>query len=423
MTLKNDALEHARARDAADPLAHFRERFAWPQDEAGNRKVYLCGNSLGLQPHRAAEYVSEVMQDWASLAVEGHFRAKRPWVPYHHAAAPLLAELIGCRDEEVVAMNTLTINLNLLMLGFYRPTEKRWKILIEADAFPSDRYAVQSQLAYHGRDVASGIIEWHAGDHGLDVDTLTGLLESHDDIALILLPGVQYLSGEVLDMPAIAELARSHNIPLGLDLAHAIGNVPIRLDDWGVDFAVFCTYKYLNAGPGAVGGAYVHRRHHNDDTPRLHGWWGNDESSRFKMRKDFEPAQGVDAWQQSNAPILSLAPVIAGLELFHEAGLERLREKSVALTGYLRTLLEQHFSDEIGIITPSATERQGCQLSLVVNAQQRSGRAVFERLDALGVICDWREPNAIRIAPAPIYNSFEDVWHFTQRLRQALDGE
>lgn len=420
--VKNDTLEHAQARDAADPLAHFRERFAWPHDEQGRRKVYLCGNSLGLQPHRAAEYVAEVMHDWATLGVEGHFRAERAWVPYNRAASPLMAELIGCHADEVAAMNTLTINLNLLMLSFYRPADSRWKILIEADAFPSDRYAVQSQLDFHGRDVASGIVEWHAGENGLEMAELERLLAANDDIALILLPGVQYLSGEVLDMAGIAELARRHQVPLGLDLAHAIGNVPIRLDEWQVDFAVFCTYKYLNGGPGAIGGAYVNRRHHDSDVPRLHGWWGNDEASRFKMRKQFEPAPGIEAWQQSNAPVLSLAPVIAGLELFHEAGLEALREKSQALTGYLRTLLEQHFASEIGIITPAASDRQGCQLSLVVKTEQPAGREVFERLDADGVTCDWREPNAIRIAPAPIYNNFEDVWQFTQRLRKALDG-
>ena len=420
--MKHDSLEHARARDAADPLAHFRERFAWPHDAHGERKVYLCGNSLGLQPHRAAEYVAEVMHDWATLGVEGHFRAERPWVPYHRAASPLMAELIGCHDDEVAAMNSLTINLNLLLLSFYRPTDGRWKILIEADAFPSDRYAVQSQLDFHGRDVASGIVEWHAGDDGLQLDELARLLADNDDIALMLLPGVQYLSGEVLDMQGIAALAREHGVTLGLDLAHAIGNVPVRLADWHVDFAVFCTYKYLNAGPGAVGGAYVNRQHHGSALPRLHGWWGNDEASRFKMRSAFEPAPGIDAWQQSNAPILSLAPVIAGLELFHEAGLDALRAKSVALTGYLRSLLEQQFGDEIGIITPRAGERQGCQLSLVVRTGQATGREVFERLDARGVVCDWREPNAIRIAPAPIYNSFEDVWQFTRRLRQAIDG-
>jgi kynureninase len=319
-------------------------------------------------------------------------------------------------------MNTLTVNLNLLMLSFYRPTDARWKILIEADAFPSDRYAVQSQLAWHGRSAAEGIVEWRPGADGYDVDALRTTLDANPDIALILLPGVQYLTGEVFDMAAISALGADRGIPVGLDLAHAIGNVPMQLDAWGVDFAVFCTYKYLNAGPGAVAGAFVARRHHTSDLPRLHGWWGNDESTRFEMRDTFDPAPGVDAWQQSNPPVLGLAPVIAGLELFHEAGIERLREKSIALTGYLRGLLEARCADAVRVLTPSAPERHGCQLSLAVNGSAATGRTVFERIDANDVVCDWREPNVIRVAPAPLYNSFEDTWHFVERLRRALDA-
>lgn len=420
--MEHDGLANARALDAADPLATFRDAFAWPRGSDGEKKIYLCGNSLGLQPERAAEYVDEVMTDWATLGVEGHFRAKRPWVPYHRAAAPLLAELLGCGDDEVVAMNTLTVNLNLLMLSFYRPTDARWKILVEADAFPSDRYAVQSQLAWHGRSAAEGIVEWRPGDAGYDVDALRTTLDANPDIALILLPGVQYLTGEVLDMAAISALGADRGIPVGLDLAHAVGNVPMQLDAWGVDFAVFCTYKYLNAGPGAVAGAFVARRHHSSDLPRLHGWWGNDESTRFEMRDTFDPAPGVDAWQQSNPPVLGLAPVVAGLELFHEAGIERLREKSIALTGYLRRLLEARCADAVRVLTPAAPERHGCQLSLAVNGSAATGRTVFERIDANDVVCDWREPNVIRVAPAPLYNSYEDAWHFVERLREALDA-
>ena len=421
-TMEHDALAQARALDAADPLATFRDRFAWPRGRDGKRKVYLCGNSLGLQPLAAGERVNEVLRAWATMGVEGHFRAERPWVPYHEAAAPLLAELIGCADDEVVAMNTLTINLNLLMLSFYRPTDARWKILIEADAFPSDRYAVQSQLDWHGRDVDSSLVEWTRGDSGYDVDTLRTLLDANPEIALILLPGVQYLTGDVLDMPAIAALARERDIPIGLDLAHAIGNVPMSVSDWGVDFAVFCTYKYLNAGPGAVAGAYVARRHHTSDLPRLHGWWGNDAATRFEMRNDFDPAPGVDAWQQSNPPVLGLAPVVVGLELFREAGIERLRDKSKALTGYLEQRLAARCGDRVRIVTPAAPEQRGCQLSLAVNGSTQSGRGVFEYLDAHDVVCDWREPNVIRVAPAPLYNSFEDCWHFVERLHKALEA-
>ncbi|MEO0345475.1 MAG: kynureninase [Pseudomonadota bacterium] len=420
--MEHDSLAQARALDATDPLAPFRDRFAWPRGRDGERKVYLCGNSLGLQPLAAGERVNDVLRDWATMGVEGHFRAERPWVPYHEAAAPLLAELIGCADDEVVAMNTLTINLNLLMLSFYRPTDTRWKILIEADAFPSDRYAVQSQLDWHGRDVASGIVEWARGDGGYDVDTLRALLDANPEVALILLPGVQYLTGDVLDMPAISALAREREITIGLDLAHAIGNVPMSISDWGIDFAVFCTYKYLNAGPGAVAGAYVARRHHRSDLPRLHGWWGNDAATRFEMRNDFDPAPGVDAWQQSNPPVLGLAPVVVGLELFHEAGIARLREKSIALTGYLEQRLAARCGDRVHVVTPAAPERRGCQLSLAVNGSTRSGRSVFEHLDTHDVVCDWREPNVIRVAPAPLYNSFEDCWHFVERLHEALEA-
>lgn len=421
-TMEADSRAHARALDAADPLSRFRDRFAWPRGRDGAPKVYLCGNSLGLQPLAAADRVNEVLRDWATLGVEGHFRAERPWVPYHHEAAPMLAELLGCGDDEVVAMNTLTINLNLLMLSFYQPTDARWKILIEADAFPSDRYAVQSQLSWHGRDAAAGIVEWQRGEDGYDIATLEALLEANPDIALILLPGVQYLTGDIMDMPGITALGRQRGIPVGLDLAHAIGNVPMQISDWGADFAVFCTYKYLNAGPGAVAGAYVARRHHDSDLPRLHGWWGNDESTRFEMRNDFDPAPGVDAWQQSNPPVLGLAPVVTGLELFREAGIDALRKKSIALTGYLQQRLATRCADSVRVVTPSAPEQRGCQLSLAVNGTAASGRSVFEALDANDVVCDWREPNVIRVAPAPIYNSFDDCWQFVEILAGILDG-
>ncbi|MEM7611628.1 MAG: kynureninase [Pseudomonadota bacterium] len=415
-----DTLSYAQAQDHADPLAGWREQFSWPRTQDGDRKIYLCGNSLGLQSQAAAAATRQALSSWAKLAVEGHFSGEAPWLSYHKRAAPALARLIGSHEDEVVAMNTLTINLNLMLLGFYRPTAKQWKVLIEADAFPSDRYAVQSQLQLHGYDPDDGIVQWHSSVDGLEIGQLESLLRAHDDIALILLPGVQYLSGEVLDMQAISTLARDHDIPLGLDLAHAIGNVPMSMHDWQVDFAVFCTYKYLNGGPGAVGGAYVHRRHHGSDTPRLHGWWGNAESTRFRMARQFDPAPGVDVWQQSNPPILGLAPVVGALSLFDDIGIEALRAKSIALTGYLRARLMQDLPDHVHILTPAAAQRQGCQLSLEINHPTRSGREVFNALEAAGVVCDWREPNVIRVAPAPMYNSYTDVWHFVDRLTKAL---
>ncbi|MEL6869221.1 MAG: kynureninase [Pseudomonadota bacterium] len=413
-------LETARARDLDDPLAPLREQFTWPRQADGTPQIYLCGNSLGLQPRRAADRVREVLHDWASLGVAGHFDAERSWMPYHHAAAPLLAELISCHADEVVAMNSLTVNLNLLLVSFYRPTNERWKILIEADAFPSDRYAVQSQVALHGRDPDAGVVLWHAGDDGLSLDTLEALLDEHPDIALAVLPGVQYLTGEVLNIAQIAKLMKQFNVTFGVDLAHAIGNVPVQLHDNEIDFAVFCTYKYLNAGPGAVGGAYIHRKHHGSQTPKLLGWWGNAEKTRFQMAHTFDPAQGADVWQHSNPPILALAPVIASLELFSEVGLDALRRKSMALTGWLREVLEQTLSDDIVIATPNAIDRQGCQLSLHVRGADGRGKRVFDALHAGGVVCDWREPNIIRVAPAPLYNNFADVAVFVEILQQAL---
>lgn len=421
--MNDNAIATAQALDASDPLRGFRERFFWPKDQRGEPLVYLCGNSLGLQPHAAAEQVQSVLDDWASMAVLGHFSGENPWLSYCDQAVPGLSRLIGCHADEVVAMNTLTVNLNLLMLSFFQPTDRRYKILIEKDAFPSDRYAVQSQLALHGLDPDQALVEWAAGDDGLETDALEALLKNDDAIALMILPGVQYLSGEVLDMPAIGALARRYGVTLGLDLAHAIGNVPMQMHDWQVDFAVFCTYKYLNAGPGAVAGAFIHRRHHDSGLPRLHGWWGNKESSRFLMRDTFEPAPGADAWQQSNSPVLSLAPVIASLRLFDEAGFDALRDKSIRLTGYLRERLEQAFAAHLEILTPRATDRQGCQLSIALKADADAGRALFKRIEQAGVIGDWREPNVIRVAPAPLYNSFEDVERFLTILGAAIDAQ
>ncbi|HET6629703.1 MAG TPA: kynureninase [Woeseiaceae bacterium] len=415
----------ARALDAADALRVFRGEFNFPRDRDGRRAVYLCGNSLGLQPKLAVRYVQEELDDWAALGVAGHFEARRPWMPYHRRATAGLAALCGARENEVVAMNSLTVNLHLMMTTFYRPAGRRRKILIESTAFPSDRFAAVSQIRLRGFDPADALVEWQPrpGTAELDTEDLAGLLrEQGVEIALLLLPGVQYYSGQVLDVPAICRLARAHGCAVGLDLAHAIGNVPLALHDQAPDFAVWCSYKYLNGGPGAVGGAFVHARHLDaDGSEQLLGWWGHDEATRFAMAPSFTPAKGAELWQLSNPPILSLAPVLASLELFGRTGMAALREKSVRLTGYLERLLRRYFEGRIGSITPP--DARGCQLSLVVTDTALDARALFSRLVELNVFADWREPNVIRVAPAPLYNSFEDVFEFVERLRQAASDQ
>lgn len=415
----------ARALDAADTLRAFRNEFNFPRDRDGYRAVYLCGNSLGLQPKLAVRYVQEELDAWASLGVTGHFESRRPWMPYHRQATAGLAALCGAQESEVVAMNSLTVNLHLMMATFYRPDDRRRKILIESTAFPSDRFAAISQIRLRGGDPGDSLIEWRPRDGSgeLDMEDLAGLLREHgEEIALLLLPGVQYYNGQVLDMPEICRLAREHGCAVGLDLAHAIGNVPLALHDWAPDFAVWCSYKYLNGGPGAVGGAFVHSRHLDaDGSEQLLGWWGHDEATRFAMAPSFTPAKGAELWQLSNPPILSLAPVLASLEVFGRAGIGALREKSVRLTGYLEFLLRRHFEGRIASITPA--EARGCQLSLVVTDAALDARALFSRLEQLNVFTDWREPNVIRVAPAPLYNNFEDVFEFVERLRQATPGK
>ena len=411
--------------DSADPLRPFRDEFNFPRERNGRSPVYLCGNSLGLQPKLAVRYVQDELEDWATLGVAGHFESRRPWMPYHRQATAGLAELCGAQEKEVVAMNSLTVNLHLMMATFYRPAGSRRKILIESTAFPSDRFAAMSQVRLRGFDPADALVEWQpaAGATDLDTESLEGILREHgEEIALLLLPGVQYYNGQVLDMPAICRLAREHGCAVGLDLAHAIGNVPLALHDWAPDFAVWCSYKYLNGGPGAVGGAFVHARHLDaDGSEQLLGWWGHDEATRFAMAPSFTPAKGAELWQLSNPPILSLAPVLASLEVFGSAGMARLREKSVRLTGYLEFLLQRYFRGRIASITPA--DARGCQLSLVVGDDRLDARALFGRLEADNVFADWREPNVIRVAPAPLYNGFEDVFEFVQRLRQAAgDG-
>jgi kynureninase len=417
-----DSRAYAEALDRKDPLASFRKHFNFPREKNGLRPVYLCGNSLGLQPKLAVEFVEEELGNWKDYAVDGHFHSDRPWVSYHQHATAGFAELTGAKPGEVVAMNTLTVNLHLLMISFYRPSAERRKIIIEAGAFPSDQYAAASQIRVHGYDPNTDLLEWkpRAGELRLRTEDLEAMLQQNgDSVALLLLPGVQYYTGQVLDMQAICELGRRYGCNVGLDLAHAIGNVELQLNAWAPDFACWCTYKYLNAGPGAIAGVYVNEKHRSPDD-FLHGWWGTKQSMRFKMRPEFEPAEGAEAWQMSNPPILSLAPVIASLQLFREAGLDALREKSRILTGYLRWLTETRFGKQIGCITPA--DAQGCQLSLIVSDKALDAKALFDRLCRLNVTGDWRNPDVIRVAPAPLYNSFRDVFEFAERLSDALSS-
>lgn len=423
MTDFKTSLEYARSLDQVDPLSHFREQFSFPEDRDGRRNIYVCGNSLGLRPDPAVVLVNEVLDDWARLGVEGHLTATKPWLDYHRHATRGLATLTGAREEEVVAMNTLTVNLHLMMASFYRPTATRNKIIIESIAFPSDYFAVASQIRQHGYDPDECLVDWvPRHDELLYDEDLEALLDKHaGEVALILLPGVQYYTGQVLDMKRHCQLAREAGCNIGLDLAHAIGNVPIELHDWGPDFAAWCTYKYLNSGPGAIGGAFVHSRHLDSDDPDLlRGWWGHEESTRFRMARTFTPAEGVDRWALSNPPILSLAPVIASLGLFEKAGMDALRKKSVLQTAYLKFLIDQYFTGKVATLTPM--NARGCQLSLVITDTNLDARAVFNALTDMNVTGDWREPNVIRVAPVPMYNSFEDIHELIERMKAAIDA-
>lgn len=413
--------EFAQSLDAADSLSQLRAQFNYLPDKDGRANIYLCGNSLGLQSKLARQYVEEELNAWGELGVEGHFHAKRPWLSYSRLAAKGFAYLTGAKENEVVAMNTLTVNLHAMMTTFYQPDAERHKVVIESTAFPSDRYAVASQIRMRGYDPDTALLEWHPReDDELHIDDLVSILQEQEgQIALLLLPGVQYYNGQVLDMFRLCELARDAGCVIGLDLAHAIGNVELALHDWAPDFAVWCTYKYLNAGPGAIGGAFVHLRHLDADGSRqLLGWWSHEEATRFKMAPTFVPAKGAELWQISNPPILSLAPVLASLEIFQQAGFEQLRTKSARLTAYLSFLLKEKFAGQITSITPE--HARGCQLSLVIREEELDARAVFKRLQALNVTADWREPNVIRVAPVPLYNSFEEVFAFSTRLKTAL---
>ncbi|HXR89142.1 MAG TPA: kynureninase [Steroidobacteraceae bacterium] len=414
-------LDHARERDAADPLRAYRQRFAMPTDSRGRDLVYLCGHSLGLMPLAAREAVLEEMDDWARLAVHGHEGARRPWIPYHDNLAPGLAYLTGAAVNEVIAMNSLTANLHFMLASFYRPAGRRVKILIEAGAFSSDRHAVASQLEWHGIDAQAGLIELgpHPSQDLVTPEAIEACLEQiGEEIALVLWPGVQFRTGQSFDLARIARAARRAGCIVGFDLAHSIGNTPLALHEADVDFAVWCGYKYLNGGPGAIGGCFIHERH-SQRTPRLSGWWGHELTTRFQMEPGFRAAGGAAGWAVSNPPILSAAPLLASLKIFREAGFERLREKSLALTGFLELLLEQ-LEPQVRIISPRDAAARGCQLSLRITGTPTRGKRVFDTLRERGVVCDWREPNVIRAAPVPLYNTFTDVFTFADELQRAL---
>ena len=411
----------ARGQDARDPLAHFRGRFCLPKAANGEDCIYLCGHSLGLQPKTVQSYIEQELRDWAQLGVEGHFHAKNPWMPYHRLLTQQTAELVGANPPEVVVMNSLTVNLHLMMASFYRPTGTRHKVLIERGAFPSDQYAVKSQIKFHGFDVASSLIELtpRDGESYIRDEDIESLIDREgESIAVILLAGVNYATGQLFDMEAIAKAGRRKGCVVGFDLAHAAGNVPLHLHDCGPDFAVWCSYKYLNGGPGCVAGCFVHERHSRDwELPRFAGWWGHDEKTRFQMGPDFHPMEGADGWQLSNPPILALAPLRASMEIFSEAGIERLRAKSESLTAYMEFLLDQHASQSFSIVTPREAHRRGAQLSIRLVNRDRS---VCDKLAAVGVAGDWREPDTFRVAAVPLYNSYLDVYHFVQRFLAVL---
>jgi kynureninase len=414
-------LEHARHRDEADPLRGFRQRFALPHDERGDPTLFLCGHSLGLMPLVARKLVTEELDDWARLAVLGHEHARRPWIPYHENLTAGLTHLTGARANEVIAMNSLTVNLHLMLASFFQPTGRRTKILIETGAFSSDRHAVTSQLQWHGLDPEQHLIELTPppGSDCIPAEAIESCLaERGAEIALVLWPGVQFRTGQTFGLARIVRAARKAGCTVGFDLAHSIGNLPLELHDYDADFAVWCSYKYLNAGPGAIGGCFVHERHFTH--PHLKGWWGNEAATRFRMEPLFRPAPGIAAWQISNPPILASAPLIASLDIFQEARIERLRAKSIELTGFLEFLIDR-LGPDARFITPREVDARGAQISIrITGSAATRGRRVFESLLARDVICDWRDPDVIRVAPVPLYNTFEEVFRFGEQLGAAL---
>ncbi|MCL4125977.1 UNVERIFIED_CONTAM: hypothetical protein GTU68_046620 [Idotea baltica] len=381
----------------------------------------MCGNSLGLQPKSTSGAIQQELEDWRRYGVEGHFQAKNPWMPYHEFLSQAMADVVGGRPSEVVVMNTLTVNLHLMMVSFFRPSKTRYKILIEHDAFPSDRYAVVSQLKFHGIDPEDGLIELYAreGEHAIRMEDIQSIIQQEgQQIALIMIGNTNYYTGQFFDMKTITTWGHDQGCVVGFDCAHGVGNVDLQLHDSGVDFAVWCSYKYLNSGPGSLGGCFVHERHaHNKDLPRFAGWWGHNKKTRFGMRDGFDPIPGVEAWQLSNPPILSMAAIKASLEIYHKVGIKSLTAKSKRLTGYMEYLLDQLNHEDIEVITPRDPSQRGCQLSIRV---KNADKSLFAKISKAGVIADWREPDVIRVAPVPLYNSFEDVYRFVQVLSDVL---
>lgn len=413
----------AQDMDAKDSLAHFRSRFHFPKVN-GQEAIYFCGNSLGLQPKTVKDYLERELNNWAELAVDGHFHGEDAWYHVRKKSKPALAEILGAHEHEVVAMNNLSVNLHLLMVSFYRPTKQRYKIIVEAGAFPSDQYMLETQIKFHGLDPADTLVELspRSGEHTLRTeDILAEIHKQGDSLAMVNMAGIQYYTGQLFDMEAITQAAHEVGAVAGFDLAHAAGNGILKLHDWDVDFATWCSYKYLNSGPGNVSGIFVNERYaERPDLPRFAGWWGHDEGERFRMEKGFVPMYGADGWQLANSNVLALAAHQASLDIFQEAGMENLRAKSEKLTAYLEYLIEQISgkSGVLEIITPKNPAERGCQLSLLIH---RGGKAVFDEFYKHGVVGDWRNPNVIRLAPTPLYNSFLDVFRFAKILEQSLE--
>ena len=409
--------------DAADILAPYRKQFVLPLHSNGQPLIYLCGHSLGLAPRAALDYVSEELAEWAQLGVAGHHTATRPWIDYAQNFSKGLQHVTGALANEVVAMNSLTVNLHLMMASFYRPVGMRDKVIIEAGSFSSDRHAILGQLSWHKLDPNGTLIELapRTGEEVLRIEDIEAAIDScGNELAMVLWPGVQYRTGQAFDCARIARAAHRVGAIAGFDMAHAIGNLPLSLHDWDIDFAVWCSYKYLNAGPGAIGGCFVHERHFDSSPARLSGWWGHEPQTRFQMLPAFRPAPGAAGWAVSNPPIFSAAPLIASLEMFRAADIAELRAKSIRLTAYTARLLREHAGSDIQIITPDAPEERGCQLSLRVSGGPRRGRRIFDALGDHGIVCDWREPDIIRVAPAPLYNRFIDIFELVDELAAAL---
>jgi len=415
-------LDYALTQDKNDKLASYRNQFHIPKDKDGNDWLYFTGNSLGLQPKITQTYLQQELDDWANFGVEGHFEAKNPWLHYHEFLTESMAKIVGAKPIEVVIMNTLTTNLHLLMVSFYQPTKTNYKIVIESDAFPSDKYAVESQLKFHGFDAQDGLILWkpRAGEDLLRIEDLETILEEQgDEIALLLIGGVNYYTGQFLDLKKIATLGHAKGCMVGIDLAHGAGNIQPNLHESNVDFAAWCTYKYLNSGPGSLGGVFVHEKHaHNKDLKRFSGWWNHNKETRFNMRQPFDVLAGAEGWQLSNPPILSMAAIRASLDLFNEVGMDALLTKSKKLTGYFEFLIRNLDNDSIKIITPSDPNERGCQLSIQVTSTDKN---LHKKLTEAHIITDWREPDVIRCAPVPLYNSFQDVYLMVKKLKEILN--